>query len=253
MDLRDKVIVITGASHGLGEKMAEALSAEGASLALVGRDQAALSKSVEACAKSGIKVKSYGADVADEQAVVALFNDIEKDFGGIDGLINNAGITKDSLLVKVKEGKVVGKMSVDDFNKVIAVDLRGVFLCGREAAAHMINGGREGVIINISSISQEGNVGQTNYSAAKAGVSAMTVTWSKELAHHNIRVAGIAPGYCDTRMMASVPPKVLERIVSTIPVGRLAEPADIAGAVLFILRNDYFDGRILEMDGGLRI
>jgi len=253
MDLKGKAIVITGASHGLGENMAEALSAEGANLALVGRDQAALSKSVEACAKSGIKVKGYRADVADEQAVVALFNDIEKDFGGIDGLINNAGITKDSLLVKVKEGKVVGKMSVDDFNQVIAVDLRGVFLCAREAAQHMINGGREGVIINISSISQEGNVGQTNYSAAKAGVSAMTVTWSKELAHQHIRVAGIAPGYCDTRMMASVPPKILERIVSTIPVGRLAEPADIAGAALFILRNDYFDGRVLEMDGGLRI
>ena len=109
------------------------------------------------------------------------------------------------------------------------------------------------MIVNISSISREGNVGQTNYSAAKAGVSAMTVTWSKELAHHHIRVAGIAPGYCDTRMMATVPPKILERIVSTIPVERLAEPADIADAVLFILRNDYFDGRVLEMDGGLRI
>ncbi len=144
-------------------------------------------------------------------------------------------------------------MSVDDFNKVIAVDLRGVFLCAREAAQHMIDSGRHGVIVNISSICREGNVGQTNYSAAKAGVSAMTVTWSKELAHQHIRVAGIAPGYCDTRMMATVPPKVLERIVSTIPVERLAEPADIADAALFILRNEYFDGRVLEMDGGLRI
>jgi len=253
MDLKGKVIVITGAARGLGEKMAEALSAEGANLALVATEEAHLKKAVDLCSKPGIKVKGYGADVADEQAVATLFNNIEMDFGGIDGLINNAGITKDSLLVKVHEGKVVGKMSVDDFNKVIAVDLRGVFLCGREAAAHMINGGREGVIINISSISQEGNVGQTNYSAAKAGVSAMTVTWSKELAHQHIRVAGIAPGYCHTGMMDTVPPKVLERIVSTIPVARLAEPADIADAVVFILRNDYFDGRVLEMDGGLRI
>ena len=253
MNPKGKVIVITGAARGLGEKMAEALSAEGANLALVDLDQAALTNSVDLCAKSGIKVKGYGADVADEQAVITLFNEIEKDFGGIDGLINNAGITKDSLLVKVHEGKVVGKMSVDDFNKVIAVDLRGVFLCGREAAQRMIDGGRPGVIVNISSISREGNVGQTSYSAAKAGVSAMTVTWSKELAHHHIRVAGIAPGYCHTRMMDAVPPKILERIVSTIPVERLAEPADIADAVLFILRNDYFDGRILEMDGGLRL
>ncbi len=253
MNLKGKVIVITGAARGLGEKMAEALSAEGVNLALVDLDQAALTKSVETCAKSEIKVKGYGADVADEELVVALFDAIDRDFGGIDGLINDAGITRDSLLVKVHEGKVVAKMSVDDFNKVIAVDLRGVFLCGREAAAHMINGGREGVIINISSISQGGNVGQTNYSAAKAGVSAMTVTWSKELAHQHIRVAGIAPGYCHTRMMDAVPPKILERIVSTIPVARLAEPADIADTVLFILRNDYFDGRVLEMDGGLRI
>ena len=190
MDPKGKVIVITGAAWGLGEKMAEALSAEGANLALVDLDQAALTNSVDLCAKSGIKVKGYGADVADEQAVVTLFNEIEKDFGGVDGLINNAGITKDSLLVKVHEGKVVGKMSVDDFNKVIAVDLRGVFLCAREAAQRMIDGGRQGVIVNISSISREGNVGQTSYSAAKAGVSAMTVTWAKELAHHHIRVAG---------------------------------------------------------------
>ena len=96
-------------------------------------------------------------------------------------------------------------------------------------------------------------MGQTSYSAAKAGVSAMTVTWSKELAHHNIRVAAIAPGYCHTHMMDAVPAKILERIVSTIPVHRLAEPADIAEAASFILRNDYFDGRVLEMDGGLRI
>ena len=253
MDLKGKVIVVTGAAQGLGRAMAATLSKEGAQLALVDVDQADLKETIDLCSKSGIKVKGYRADVVDEQAVVALFNDIDKDFGGINGLINNAGITKDSLLVKVHEGKVVGKMSVDDFNKVISVDLKGVFLCGREAAQHMIDGGRHGVIVNISSICREGNVGQTNYSAAKAGVSAMTVTWSKELAHQHIRVAGIAPGYCDTRMMATVPPKVLERIVSTIPVERLAEPADIADAALFILRNDYFDGRVLEMDGGLRI
>ena len=253
MDIKGKVIVVTGAAQGLGQKMAEVLSAEGANLGLVDVDQAALTETISLCAKHEINAKGYEVDVADELAVVALFNDIDRDFGGIDGLINNAGITKDSLLVKVHEGKVVGKMSVDDFKKVIAIDLGGVFLCAREAAQHMIDGGRKGVIVNISSISREGNVGQTNYSAAKAGVGAMTVTWSKELAHHHIRVAGIAPGYCHTRMMATVPPKVLERIVSTIPVERLAEPADIADAALFILRNDYFDGRVLEMDGGLRI
>jgi 3-oxoacyl-[acyl-carrier protein] reductase len=144
-------------------------------------------------------------------------------------------------------------MSLEDFHKVIAVDLRGVFLCGREAAAHMIEGGGGGVIINISRISRAGNVGQTNYSAAKAGVAAMTVTWAKELARHNIRVAGIAPGFSDTRMVAKIPPKILDKIISTIPLRRLARPEDIASAALFILENDYYTGRILEIDGGLRL
>ena len=136
---------------------------------------------------------------------------------------------------------------------MVAVDLKGVFLCAREAAVHMIEGGHGGVILNISSISRAGNVGQTNYSAAKAGVAAMTVTWAKELARYNIRVAGIAPGFCDTRMVAKIPAKILDRIISTIPLRRLAEPADIARAALFILQNDYYDGRVLELDGGLRL
>ncbi len=175
------------------------------------------------------------------------------DLGRIDGVINNAGITSDGLLAKVQDGRVRKKMSVDDFLKVIAVDLRGVFLCGREAAVHMIEGGNGGVIINISSISRAGNVGQTNYSAAKAGVAAMTVTWAKELACYNIRVAGIAPGFCDTRLVAKMSPRIRDRMISTIPLKRLANPDEIADAALFILQNDYYSGRILEIDGGLRL
>jgi 3-oxoacyl-[acyl-carrier protein] reductase len=136
---------------------------------------------------------------------------------------------------------------------VISVDLVGVFLCGREAAVHMIDGGRGGVIINISSISSAGNIGQTNYSAAKAGVAAMTVTWAKELARYNIRVTGIAPGFCDTRMVANIPSKIRDKIISTIPLRRLGEPEEIARAALFILQNDFYDGRVLEIDGGLRL
>jgi 3-oxoacyl-[acyl-carrier protein] reductase len=253
MDLHGKAIVITGAAQGLGQKIAAAVAGEAANVALVDIDHEKLQDTVRLCAKTGGKVKDYAADISDEQAVVALFNSVRKDLGGIDGVINNAGITSDGLLVKVKDGKVAGKMSLDDFHKVIAVDLRGVFLCGREAAVHMIEGGHGGVIINISSISRAGNVGQTNYSAAKAGVAAMTVTWAKELARHKIRVAGIAPGFSNTRMVAKIPPKIRDQIVSTIPLRRLAEPADIAAAALFILQNDYYDGRILEIDGGLRL
>lgn len=205
------------------------------------------------CAKAGGKIKDYPADVTDEPAVEGLFRSVHKDFGHVDGLINNAGITSDDLLVKAADGKVQRKMSLTEFHSVIAVDLRGVFLCAREAAVHMIESGRGGVIINISSISRAGNVGQTNYAAAKAGVAAMTVTWAKELARHNIRVAGIAPGFSDTRMVATIPPKVKDKIVSTIPLRRFARPEEIGHAALFILQNDYYDGRILEIDGGLRL
>jgi 3-oxoacyl-[acyl-carrier protein] reductase len=216
-------------------------------------DQTKLQETARLCSSSGGEVKDYPTDVTDEGAVEALFRSVRNDFGSVDGVINNAGTNRDALLVKVANGQVQTKMSVEDFNKVIAVDLIGVFLCGREAAVHMIEGKRGGVIINISSISRAGNIGQTNYSAAKAGVAAMTVTWAKELSRYKIRVAGIAPGFCDTRMVAKIPAKVKERIVSTIPLRRLAEPDEIARTALFILQNDYYHGRVLEIDGGLRL
>src|SRR5262249_714905 len=156
MDLKGKVIAITGAAQGLGQKMAEAVAARGANVALVDVDHLKMKDTLRLCAKVGSKVRDYAVDVTDEQAVVALFDSLHKDFASVDGVINNAGITSDGLLVKAQDGKVQNKMSLEDFHKVIAVDLRGVFLCGREAAAHMIEGGG-GVIINISSISRAGN------------------------------------------------------------------------------------------------
>jgi 3-oxoacyl-[acyl-carrier protein] reductase len=253
MDLQGKLIVITGAAQGLGQKMAEIMAGQGANLALADLDHVKLQDTIRLCSKAGGKVKDYPVDVTDEPAVEALFDGVHKDFGSIDGLVNNAGITSDALLVKVVDGKVQSKMSLTEFHRVIAVDLRGVFLCTREAAVHMIEDRRGGVIINISSISRAGNVGQTNYAAAKAGVAAMTVTWAKELARYHIRVAGIAPGFSETRMVATIPPKVKDKIVSTIPLRRFARPEEIARAALFILQNDYYDGRILEIDGGLRL
>ncbi len=211
MDLKDKTIVVTGAARGLGQKMAEVVARHGANLALVDLNEAELQETTRLCADAGGKAKGYAANVAQEAAVEGLFATVHKDFGSVDGLINNAGTNRDALLIKVKDGKVQGKMSLADFNTVIAVDLVGVFLCGREAAVHMIDSGRGGVIINISSISRAGNVGQTNYAAAKAGVAAMTVTWAKELARYKIRVAGIAPGFCDTRMVAKIKPAIREK------------------------------------------
>ena len=173
MDVQGKTIVITGAAQGLGQKMAEVMAHQGARLAIADLDHAKLKETLELCSRAGAKVKDYALDVADEAAVEALFNSVDADFGGIDGVINNAGVTSDGLLVKAADGKVQKKMSLDDFHKVVAIDLRGVFLCGREAAVHMVDGLCGGVIINISSISRAGNVGQTNYSAAKAGVAAI--------------------------------------------------------------------------------
>jgi 3-oxoacyl-[acyl-carrier protein] reductase len=248
-----KTIVITGAAQGLGRRMAEVIAQQGARIALVDLDPVKLEEAAHVCSASGHQARSYTVDVTDETAVEKLLVAVRNDFGSVDALINNAGITRDGLLVKAQNGKVQEKLSLADFNKVINVDLTAVFLCGREAAVHMIEGGQGGVIINISSISRAGNVGQSNYTAAKAAIAAMTVTWAKELARYKIRSAGIAPGFCNTRMVAAIPKDIQDRITSTIPLRRFGEPDEIAGAALFILQNDYFNGRILEVDGGLRL
>jgi len=167
--------------------------------------------------------------------------------------INNAGIVRDALLVKVKDGQVVSKMTLAQWQAVIDVNLTGVFLCAREAAQRMINLAVGGVIVNVSSISRAGNAGQTNYSAAKAGVAAMTVVWAKELARYGIRVGAVAPGFIRTPMVAAMKPDALAKMTSPIPLGRLGEPEEIAHAVGFIFENDLFTGRCLEVDAGLRM
>ena len=253
MELQDKVILVTGAAQGLGRKTAEVMARHGARVALVDIDHVNLQETAQLCSATASEIRDYAADVTNEAAVQAAFEHAYKDFGRIDGLISNAGTNSDALLVNVQNGKVQRKMSLEAFNKVIAVDLTGVFLCGREAAVRMIEGGRGGVIINISSISRAGNVGQTNYAAAKAAVSAMTVTWAKELSRYGIRVAGIAPGFCDTRMVANIKPKMREQIISTISLRRLGQPEEIARTALFILQNGYCNGRTIEIDGGLRL
>ena len=213
-----------------------------------------LKETARLCGEAGsAKADWHFTDVSDEAAVVQLFNDVTRDFGRVDAVINNAGITRDSLLVKAKDGKVTGKLALEDWDAVLKVDLRGVFLCAREAAVKMIEQGNGGVIINISSISRAGNMGQTNYVAAKAGVAAMTVTWANELARYGIRVGAIAPGFCATKMVANVPEKILDKIKARIPLRRLGKPEEIGHTAIYILENDYFTGRVLEVDGGLRI
>jgi 3-oxoacyl-[acyl-carrier protein] reductase len=253
MDLRGKTILITGAGRGLGAAMAKRLAARGANLALLDLEAAGLAGVRDACRALGVRAETYSANVAKESDVVSVFDSVVADFGRLNGSIANAGILRDGLLVKAKDGAIVGKLSLEQWQAVIDVNLTGVFLCGREAAERMIRLGSGGCIINISSLSRAGNFGQSNYSAAKAGVAALTVVWAKELARHEIRVNAIAPGFIKTEMVASMKPDVLEKMAAGIPVQRLGEPDEVAAAVEFLFANDYMNGRILEIDGGQRL
>ncbi|RUR36584.1 SDR family NAD(P)-dependent oxidoreductase [Vreelandella populi] len=253
MQLAEKVIAITGAARGLGYAVAQQLGHQGASLALLDMSAEALDQAVSSLAAEGVRAQAFVVDVADEVSVITAFNDIATRMGPVSGCVNNAGITDDALLVKVNDGKVEKRMSFEAWQKVINVNLSGVFLCGREAATQMIEAGLEGVIVNISSISRAGNMGQSNYAAAKAGVHALTVTWGKELARYGIRTGTVAPGFVATDMTASMRPDMLERIAASVPLKRLGEPENIAKSVAFIFDNDYFSARMIECDGGLRL
>ena len=253
MDIRNKTVVVTGAGRGIGRAIALQLARHGADLALFDLNADDLEEAKKLCAAQSVQARGYPVNVADEGEVSAAMTRVAADFGRLDGLVNNAGIVRDGLLVKVRDGAVVGRMTMDQWNAVIAVNLSGVFLCAREAAAHMIELGNGGVIVNISSISRVGNAGQSNYSAAKAGVESMGVVWAKELARYGIRVGSIAPGFTHTEILSSMRPEVLDKLTAPVPLKRLGQPEEIAHAVLFIFENDFFTGRCLDVDGGLRL
>lgn len=250
MNLSGKNIVITGGAQGLGLAMAKRFVSLGANVALIDMLAEQLADAV-ASFEGEQQVRGYQADITNEQQVVDTFNQINSDFGGIDGLINNAGILRDGLLLKAKDGVVSDKMSLAQFQSVIDVNLTGVFLCGREAASHMVSAQRKGVIINMSSVARAGNMGQTNYAASKAGVVAMTVTWARELGRHGIRVGAIAPGVIRTAMTDAMKPEAKERLLKMKPVGRLGEADEIAHTAQYIFENDFFTGRVVEIDGGI--
>ena len=254
MDLQGKTIVITGGARGLGAAMAKRLVVAGSKLALVDLDEEALVAIADECEGIGAAdVRTYKANVASEQEVESLFAEIAADFGELHGVVNNAGITRDALTAKYKDGEQVSKMSLEQWQAVIDVNLTGVFLCGREAAAKMIELGCKGCIINISSISREGNIGQANYSAAKAGVQALAVVWAKEFARYGIRATSIAPGFIGTEMVMTMKPEAREKLTAHIPTQRIGDPDEIAHTVQFIFENDYISGRCIDVDGALRL
>ena len=241
--LTGKKAIVTGASRGIGLAIATELAREGADVAIlstsVKEDLAAKLSS-----ELGVQVKSYACNVADSETVQSVFKQIIADMGTVDILVNNAGITRDGLLMRMKD---------EDFDAVIATNLRSVFLCTRAVARTMM-GNRSGHIVNVSSINAlRGQAGQSNYAAAKAGVIGLTRTNAMELSSRGITVNGVAPGFIDTDMTAKLSPEVREKYAAQIPLGRLGQPEDVAKLVAFLASDDakYITGQIIGVDGGL--
>ena len=253
MVLDDKVVVITGGAQGLGLATAIRLAPKKAHIALIDMNRHQLAEAKDVIESAGTAASTWVCDVSNEEAVDEVFTEIAKENGRLDAVVNNAGITRDALLLKVEDGAVEKRMTLNDWQQVVNVNLTGTFLCGRAAATEMVKANNGGCIINISSVSRHGNMGQTNYTATKAGVAAMTVTWAKELARQGIRCVAIAPGYIGTEMVLNMKPEALEKIMAGIPARRLGLPKEIAQTIEFILENDYINGRVIEIDGGLRV
>ena len=251
MEIKDSVVVITGGAQGLGFAMAQRFADQGANIALIDANAEQLVTAVNELKNIAGKVCGYTTDITDEKAVKETFESILKDLGKVNVLVNNAGILRDGLMIKAKDGEILDEMSLEQFNAVINVNVSGTFVCGKEAAKAMITSKQQGVIINISSVAKDGNMGQSNYSAAKAGVASLAMVWAKELARYNIRAAAIAPGACYSAMTASMKPEALQRLEQMAPVRRLGQDYEIAQTAQFIVENDFYNGKVLAVDGGL--
>lgn len=244
MRLKDKVAVITGAANGIGKAAAELFLQQGAKVAIVDFDLDAGKQFETSLLEQGYDVLFIQVNVADPSSVKSMVEQVLDKYNKIDILINNAGITRDAMLVKMKE---------EDFNQVLDVNLKGVFHCTQAVVPHMIAQGY-GKIINTSSVSGVyGNVGQTNYAATKAAVVGMTKTWAKEFGRKGINVNAVAPGFTKTSMVEKMPEKVLTQMESIVSLQRLGNPTDIANAYLFLASDEssYITGHVLHVDGGI--
>lgn len=244
MRLQDKVAIITGGANGIGLAAAKTFVREGARVAMADFDEETGSQRAAELKAEGYEAAFFQVNVADKDSVDSMVKDVLSHFGKIDILVNNAGITRDGML---------HKLAVEDFQKVVDVNLTGVFHCAQAVVPAMVQQG-SGRIINTSSVSGiYGNVGQTNYAATKAGVVGMTKTWAKELGRKGIKVNAVAPGFIETGMTAKVPEKVIEQMKMLVPLGRLGLPEDIANAYLFLASEEskYVNGTTLHVDGGI--
>ncbi|MCR4391191.1 MAG: glucose 1-dehydrogenase [Candidatus Acetothermia bacterium] len=248
MRLAGKVALVTGGAAGIGLATARRFVEEGAQVAMCDVAEEAGEKAARELGAAFQRV-----DVTDRLGVEAWVASVLARYGRIDILVNNAGIIRDHQLVRVKDGEIVGKMSEADFDLVVAVNLKGTFLCTQAVVPVMIRQ-RGGVILNASSVAGlDGNFGQTNYVATKAGIVGMTKVWARELGKYGIRVNAVAPGFTATEILRTMPEKVLEGIRARTPLGRLGDPRDIANAYLFLASDEaaFITGAVLRVDGGL--
>ncbi len=251
--LQGKVVIVTGGAAGIGRATSLRFAHEGARVAVWDVDSErgeALVPELEAAGGEALFAKVNVASAEEVEAAVAA---IVERWGGVDVLVNNAGIVRDSQLVKFKDGEVKSTMSEEQWDAVLGVNLKGVYLCTRAVTPHMIRA-KGGVILNASSVvGLYGNFGQTNYAATKGGVITMTKTWSRELGRYGIRVNAIAPGFIATEILKAMPQKVIDNMVAHTPVGRMGEPEDIAEAYAWLAsdRARFVSGTVLSVDGGL--
>jgi 3-oxoacyl-[acyl-carrier protein] reductase len=249
-----RVAIVTGGAAGIGRATALRFAQGGYAVSVWDVDEAGAAALVPALQAAGAPdAEGRKVDVTDSAAVEKAVAEVVARFGRVDALVNNAGIVRDSQLVKWKEGVVASTMTDADFDKVIAVNLKGVFTCTRAAAPHMIKQG-SGVVLNASSVvGLYGNFGQTNYAATKAGVISFTKTWARELGKFGIRVNAVAPGFVATDIIKAMPEKVIAGMVAKTPVGRMGKPEDIAEAYFWLASDaaSFVHGATLSVDGGL--
>ena len=248
--MQDRVVLVTGGAAGIGRATAQRFADEGAVVAICDVNEAV---GKETAAALGGRASFTAVDVSDRASVQAWVDAVVDREGRIDVLVNNAGITRDAQLVRVKDGEVASQMPEADFDLVVSINLKGVFTCTQVVTPVMIRQG-SGVIVSASSVvGLDGNFGQTNYVATKAGVIGMTKVWARELGRYGIRVNAVAPGFTATEMVASMPEKVQETMRTHTPLGRLGTPADIANAYLFLASDEasFITGAVLRVDGGL--
>ena len=255
MQLSSLKIIVTGAAQGMGAHFARRLAEAGAQVAAGDVREDGLATLAEGTRGLPGKVHTRKLDVASEADIGAFVDWAADAMGGLNGLINNAGIIRDGLLVKKdRTTGQVSKLSREQWDAVIGVNLSGATLMVRDAVAKMVaSDQRPGVVVNMSSIARHGNRGQSNYVSAKAALAANTVTWSREFAPFGIRVGAIAPGMIETPMTQGMNQKARDAAVASIPVGRIGAPEDIWLGVKFVIECDFFTGGTIDVDGGVRL